>query len=798
MASQVRRSPRRVAALVSLALLVFLQLPVAGAARRTASSSKEADSAQLVQLDAVIANLKTRVGADPTNTSLVAKYNAAVAQYNAISVRLGGDRAPSQLPPDLTTTRGAGVPSAPPGCAATTTTFANSTATPIPDNDPTGISPTVSVTGVGPYVYDVNVTVNITHTFASDLDYTLTSPAGTVVTLSTDNGGSNDNVFAPTTFDDSANPGSAIPYVTAPNQVVDNTYVNLTAATSLTPEEPLGAFIGEDPNGTWTLHVIDDAGADTGTLNSWSIDVTTLAVAPTLDAPATFMNSTSTAIPDNDPTGISPTVAVTGLGTSIIDVNATVNITHTFSSDLDFTLTSPGGTIVTLSTDNGSSNDNVFAGTTFDDQANLGSPIPYGTQPNQVVDNTYVNLTVAASLTPEEPLSAFVGEDPNGTWTLHVIDDAGADLGTLNSWSVTITTASCAGGGACTLTCPPDQTAMATDTTGANVNYPAPTTTGTCGTVTCLPASGSQFPVGTTTVTCTESGTPSVATATNVYSSGNIAIAIPDNTPAGVSATINVPDPGTITDVNVRVRANHTWDADLAFTLTSPNNTTVALITNRGSSSDNFGTGNNDCSGVPTVLDDEAATAISAGAAPFAGSFIPEAPLSAYDGLDQAGTWTLHVVDSANADTGTIGCFELEITSDPVGGGGGSTCSFNVTVALPFDGCCVDDASGDTFQAVVASVPSSSPLYGSWQYTVAATGETFSGTANIVAYRPGASIVMRDTVSPNVAMYSQTDFSRHVCLVQVTDRLTGRQFVLRDRNINNSTCGAPPPPPPAR
>jgi hypothetical protein len=38
---------------------------------------------------------------------------------------------------------------------------------------------------------------------------------------------------------------------------------------------------------------------------------------------------------------------------------------------------------------------------------------------------------------------------------------------------------------------------------GATVNYPAPTTSGSCGTITCLPAAGSFFQVGTTTVTCT-------------------------------------------------------------------------------------------------------------------------------------------------------------------------------------------------------------------------------------------------------------------------------------------------------
>jgi hypothetical protein len=56
----------------------------------------------------------------------------------------------------------------------------------------------------------------------------------------------------------------------------------------------------------------------------------------------------------------------------------------------------------------------------------------------------------------------------------------------------------------CTLTCSP---AMVVSNDpgqcGAVVNYPAPTISGDCGTVTCSPASGSTFPVGTTTVTCT-------------------------------------------------------------------------------------------------------------------------------------------------------------------------------------------------------------------------------------------------------------------------------------------------------
>lgn len=56
-----------------------------------------------------------------------------------------------------------------------------------------GSSFTCNVSGAGTYLWDVNLSTFITHTASNDLDITLTSPAGTVVTITTDNGGTNDN-----------------------------------------------------------------------------------------------------------------------------------------------------------------------------------------------------------------------------------------------------------------------------------------------------------------------------------------------------------------------------------------------------------------------------------------------------------------------------------------------------------------------------------------------------------------------------------------------------------------------------
>src|SRR6185503_5001235 len=104
---------------------------------------------------------------------------------------------------------------------------------------------------------------------------------------------------------------------------------------------------------------------------------------------------------------------------------------------------------------------------------------------------------------------------------------------------------------------------------------------------------------------------------------------------------------------------------DLVLELVAPDGTIVSLAANRDTAlggGDNYGTGSNDCAGTPTVFDDSAATPISGGLPPFAGTFRPETPLSALNGKSANGTWKLRVNDTALLDTGTVGCVTLEIT----------------------------------------------------------------------------------------------------------------------------------------
>ncbi|MBY0395361.1 MAG: proprotein convertase P-domain-containing protein, partial [Thermoleophilia bacterium] len=48
----------------------------------------------------------------------------------------------------------------------------------------------------------------------------------------------------------------------------------------ITAEGALAAFIGTDPNGVWTLEVVDAATLDTGKLNNWSLEIASLDAAP--------------------------------------------------------------------------------------------------------------------------------------------------------------------------------------------------------------------------------------------------------------------------------------------------------------------------------------------------------------------------------------------------------------------------------------------------------------------------------------------------------------------------------------
>ena len=130
----------------------------------------------------------------------------------------------------------------------------------IPDNNTTGISSDLTVSGIptGVTVDELFVTINIQHTFNGDLDIYLVGANGTEIELSTDNGGLGED-YVNTVF--SLNGTNPITDATAP----------MTGTFSA--EGDMSTLVTGLLNGTWTLKVIDDAGVSTGTLINWSIEI---------------------------------------------------------------------------------------------------------------------------------------------------------------------------------------------------------------------------------------------------------------------------------------------------------------------------------------------------------------------------------------------------------------------------------------------------------------------------------------------------------------------------------------------
>ena len=166
-------------------------------------------------------------------------------------------------------------------------------------------------------------------------------------------------------------------------------------------------------------------------------------------------------------------------------------------------------------------------------------------------------------------------------------------------------------------------------------------------------------------------GLASIALAGNSYSGGGGAI--PDNGGPGnpFSSTVMVGDSFAVADVTVDlIGMNHTWVGDLIITL-SHNATSVSL---------------SDRPGVPEVsgvgfswnlagnysFDDAASNgtfqSIGVQASAFtlaSGSYLSESALSAFDGQNSSGAWTLTISDNAGLEIGSLQGWRLNLAPVP-------------------------------------------------------------------------------------------------------------------------------------
>ncbi|MBM2840491.1 MAG: hemagluttinin repeat-containing protein, partial [Bacteroidetes bacterium] len=137
---------------------------------------------------------------------------------------------------------------------------------------------------------------------------------------------------------------------------------------------------------------------------------------------------------------------------------------------------------------------------------------------------------------------------------------------------------------------------------------------------------------------------------------------------------------GGIGKVTASMYATHTWDEDLDIFLIGPDGTTVELTSDNGGNGDNYGS----ACGTRTVFDDAAATSITAGTAPFVGTFRPEGSLAAFNGKSGAaanGTWTLRITDDVGADVGTLQCWGITLAPATCTDGGGECSALPIQLA---------------------------------------------------------------------------------------------------------------------
>ncbi len=110
----------------------------------------------------------------------------------------------------------------------------------IPDDDPTGVSSSISFIQSGT-AKGVKVSVDITHTYIGDLRVELVAPSGQQAILHNQSGAGEDNLI--------------------------RSYDSVSSPT-------LSALVGESIQGNWELRVRDLLGADVGKFNQWSLELT--------------------------------------------------------------------------------------------------------------------------------------------------------------------------------------------------------------------------------------------------------------------------------------------------------------------------------------------------------------------------------------------------------------------------------------------------------------------------------------------------------------------------------------------
>jgi subtilisin-like proprotein convertase family protein len=167
--------------------------------------------------------------------------------------------------------------------------------------------------------------------------------------------------------------------------------------------------------------------------------------ATTTPAEGMWCNTAPISVPANGTEGVAgpypSTILVGGADPTIGELSVQLaGITHTFPADLDVLLVGPGGDSMILISEVGHTAGAFGVRLTFADGA------PAASDPLRSGSYQPTNLGAGDSWPAPAPppphgatLAGFDGTDPNGTWSLYVVDDAVSDVGAIaGGWCLTI------------------------------------------------------------------------------------------------------------------------------------------------------------------------------------------------------------------------------------------------------------------------------------------------------------------------------------------------------------------------
>ncbi|MEP0262671.1 HYR domain-containing protein [Dokdonia sp.] len=191
----------------------------------------------------------------------------------------------------------------------------------IPDNDQTGINSTLTLSNLIPdnhIITDMTVEISMDHTWVGDLTFELIAPNGETLIVYTRPSGFGDNSNLegdfPITFTDDAttsadNIGVGIDTAGTICQASESPCEYFPSAGANGFEQFIATLnaTNTDFNGDWTLHVTDDQGGDSGTLNTWSIHFISL-----------DLNNTSPPIIDTTPVSTGMATATDAIGNTTV------------------------------------------------------------------------------------------------------------------------------------------------------------------------------------------------------------------------------------------------------------------------------------------------------------------------------------------------------------------------------------------------------------------------------------------------------------------------------------------------